>query len=116
MIIVEGKKTREIDALARIARPGAPIRIILNTRIFDDPLPIEARDLPEVTPEYVRAALAPAFARHRIDLDDARYLAAEEVAGLETTWAKRLSHRRPPPSVLVEAHVRNEGIDVPRER
>ena len=101
-----------LDAVARVARSAATIRIVLNTRIFDDPVPLEARDLPDVTPEYVRDTLAPAFERHRIAIDDARYLAAEEVAALETTWAKRLSQRRPAPSLLIEAHVRTEGIDV----
>ena len=106
---------RVIEAIARLANPGAIVRIILNSRIFDDPIPNEARDLPELTPDYVRLTLAPAFARAHVKIDEVRYLSPEEVGALETTWAKRLSHRRPPPSVLIDAHMRNEGIDVPRE-
>ena len=106
---------RVIEAIARLANPGAIVRIILNTRIFDDPIPNEARDLPELTPDYVRLTLAPAFARAHVKIGEVRYLSPEEVGALETTWAKRLSHRRPPPSVLIDAHMRNEGIDVPRE-
>ena len=98
-----------LAGIAGMAKSGAVVHIVLNTRIFDDPIPIEARDLPDVTPEYVRHSLAPAFARHSITIDDERYLAPEEVAAIETTWAKRLSHRRPPPSLLIEAHVQSEA-------
>jgi len=94
-----------LDGVAFVAKPGARLRTVLNTRIFDDPVPIEARDLPEVTPQYVRATLIPAYAARRIRIADARAMEAEEVATLGTTWAKRLSHRRPPHSVLIEAVV-----------
>ncbi|MDE3096843.1 MAG: hypothetical protein KGK07_12720, partial [Chloroflexota bacterium] len=75
------------------------------TRIFDDPVPIDARDLPEPTPEYVRATLAPLYARRGLRIEQARLFDADELRALGTTWAKRLSHRRPPPSVYVEATV-----------
>jgi 16S rRNA (adenine(1408)-N(1))-methyltransferase len=101
-----------LGGIARISQGGAVARIVLNTRIFDDPVPIEARDLPELTPEYVRDTLSPGFARHGITIDGARCLSAEEVATMETTWAKRLSHRSPPPSLLIEAHVTGENVDV----
>src|SRR6266487_3198668 len=39
----------ELDGIAGIARPGAALHIVLNTRIFDDPVPLEARDLPDAT-------------------------------------------------------------------
>lgn len=94
-----------VAAVASLARPGASLRIVLNTRIFDDPVPVEVRDLPDVTPDYVRGTLAPACAQHRIAITDTRWMDAEEVATLGTTWAKRLSHRAPPRSVLIEAVV-----------
>jgi len=100
-----------LGALASFAAPGAALRIVLNTRIFDDPVPIEVRDLPEVTPTYVRGTLAPAYARHGIEITDARWLDAKEVAAIGTAWAKRLSHRSPPPSGLIEATVGHAGSD-----
>jgi hypothetical protein len=81
------------------------VRIVLNTRIFEDPVPVEAHDLPEVTPDYVRDPLASAFERAGMRIERADWMDAGEVATLGTTWAKRLSHRRPPPSVVVEATV-----------
>ncbi len=98
-----------LAGIRRLARAAGRIDIVLNTRIFDDPVPIEARELPEVTPEYALETLAPAFAQHGIAIDEARYLSADEVATMETTWAKRLSHRRPPPSVLIAAHARDDA-------
>ncbi|MDP9238194.1 MAG: class I SAM-dependent methyltransferase [Chloroflexota bacterium] len=92
-------------AIASMGRDGAALRIVLNTRIFDDPVPIEVRDLPEVTPDYVRDPLIEAYARHRIDIREARWMYADEVAAIGTTWGKRLSHRAPPRSVLIEATV-----------
>jgi 16S rRNA (adenine(1408)-N(1))-methyltransferase len=94
-----------LGALASLARDGAMLRIVLNTRIFDDPVPLDVRDLPEVTPDFVREMLAPAFARHRIAIRESRFMNADEVAAIETTWAKRLSHRRPPRSVLIEGTI-----------
>ena len=90
-----------LGALASLARDGAALRIVLNTRIFDDPVPLDVRDLPDVTPDYVRETLALALTRHGIAVTETRYMDADEVAAIDTTWAKRLSHRHPPRSVLI---------------
>ena len=60
------RQRRARRASRRSRRDGASIRIVLNTRIFDDPVPIDVRDLPEVTPEYVSRTLVAAVrsARH----------------------------------------------------
>ena len=94
-----------LDGLASLGRDGAVLRAVVNTRIFDDPVPVEARDLPEPTPQYVRETLAPLYARRGLRIEQARLFDADELRALGTTWAKRLSHRRPPPSVYVEATV-----------
>jgi 16S rRNA (adenine(1408)-N(1))-methyltransferase len=102
--LVVGEDT-VLKGLASLGREGARLHIVLNTRIFDEPVPLEARDLPEPTPEYVRAGLSPKYVRSGIRIEDARVLDAGEVAALDTTWAKRLSHRHPPPSVRIEARL-----------
>ena len=96
-----------LASIASLARDGASLRIVLNTRIFDDPVPLDVRDLPDVTPDYVRETLAPAFARHGVAVTEARFMDADEVAAIETTWAKRLSHRHPPRSVLIAGTIRD---------
>jgi len=85
------------------------IRIMRDLCIFDDPVPLDVHDLPDVTPDYVRETLAPAFARHGIAITATRAMEPEEVAAIETTWAKKLSHRAPPRSVYVECVVRTSG-------
>ena len=97
-----------LAGLASLAMDGATLRIVLNTRIFDDPVPLDVRNLPDVTPDYVGEALTPAFARHNITITETRFMDADEVAAIETTWAKKLSHRHPPRSVLIEATVRRQ--------
>jgi len=92
-----------LDGVAALTRPGAAVHLVLNTRIFEDPVPIEARDLPELTPAYVNEQLREPYERSALHIEATRELNADEVAALNTTWAKRLSHRHPPPSVLIEA-------------
>ncbi len=94
-----------LDGVAGCGRPGARVRIVLNTRIFDEPVPIDARDLPDVTPACVRETLDTLYAAAGLRITDARWMDAGEVASLGTTWAKRLSHRVPPRSVVVECEV-----------
>jgi 16S rRNA (adenine(1408)-N(1))-methyltransferase len=90
-----------LGGIASFAKAGATVRIVLNTRIFDEPAPAEARDLPEVTPEYVMGTLGPAFSRAGMRVVGSRWMDADEVAAIGTTWGKRLSHRAPPRSVEV---------------
>ncbi len=95
-----------LAGIASFGRVGAAVRIVLNTRIFDEPVPLDVRDLPEVTPEYVMESLAPAFEQHGMPVTVCRWMDADEVAAIGTTWGKRLSHRSPPRSVLIQATVR----------
>jgi len=100
--IIEADET-VLGKLSRLAADGAQMRIILNTRVFDDPVPLDVLGLPEVTAEYAQTVLAPAYQRHGLQVTGARFLTPEELLDLGTTWAKRLSHRTPPPSFLIEA-------------
>ncbi len=65
-----------LDGVASLARDGAALRIVLNTRIFDDPVPLDLRDLPELTPDYVTSTLTEPYARHGIRITEARFMAA----------------------------------------
>lgn len=94
-----------LGGIASLGRAGAAVRIVLNTRIFDDPVPLDVRELPEVTPAYVSETLGPAFERNGLHGVQSRWMDADEVAAIGTTWGKRLSHRSPPRSVLIEAGV-----------
>ena len=107
--IIEADET-VLGNLDRLAANDAHLRIILNTRVFDDPVPLDVQGLPEITVAYAEAVLRPAFSRHGFTLTDARFLAPEELIDLATTWAKRLSHRSPPPSFLIEARRNQRSV------
>jgi 16S rRNA (adenine(1408)-N(1))-methyltransferase len=90
-----------LAGIARIAAPGAGIRLILNTEIFEKPVPLDVRELPEATPEYAREQLVPRYAEHGIALEELRYLTQDEVRALHSTWSRRLAHAREPRFLLL---------------
>jgi 16S rRNA (adenine(1408)-N(1))-methyltransferase len=89
-----------LDGLVRLARPGARLHAILNGEVWGDPVPIEARDLPEPTADYVREVLTPAYARHGIALDEPRNMTPAAIRRVPSTWARRLSHGRERPAFV----------------
>lgn len=100
-----------LGSLASIARVGARFEIVLNLRIFDDPVPNEVQGLPEVTLGYVEHELASRYEDDGIMIRDARQLSPAELNDLPSSWARRLSHREPPPTVLIEATRIRRGDD-----
>ena len=97
-------ETATLESLSRLGRPGATYRILLNRRIFSDPVPIQAQDLPEPTVSYARRVLLPRFERAGLTVDEILNADADTVANLPTTWSRRLSHRNPPPTLEIKAH------------
>lgn len=94
-----------LAGLAALAKPGAAMTFVLNAEVWGDPVPVEARDLPEPTPDRVLGELAPRYAAHGIEVAAARLMTLDEVRGLATTWAKKLaSSRALPRFVHVSAH------------
>jgi 16S rRNA (adenine(1408)-N(1))-methyltransferase len=88
-----------LRAVVAVGAPGARYRIILNLRIFEDPVPVEVRELPEVTPDYVNDVLAARYLAAGMDITSIKMLSPSELAELRTSWSRRLSHRSPPPSI-----------------
>lgn len=92
-----------VGNIARAAAPSATLRLVLNLRIFADPVPAEVADLPELTVDYVESTLREPYRQMGFEIVTVRELKPSELLDLETSWAKRLSHRNPPPSLLIEA-------------
>ena len=88
--------TDVVAALARVGRPGTEVRIVLNNEIYEDPVPLDAVDLPKATVSYANSTLRPRFAAGGIDLEDSRILTQEEVRALRSTWSRKLAHGRAP--------------------
>lgn len=89
-----------LSGLARLARPDGRLHVILNGEIWGDPVPVEARHLPEPTVVYVREVLTPAYEREGIVLEDARLMTPGATAAIPSTWAKRLAHGRDEPRFI----------------
>ena len=90
-----------IGGLATLARSGGRVEVTLNGEIWLESMPVRYEHLPIPTPEYVRDAIAPAFAAARLVVeDDVRVLTESEVADLTSTWARKLSHGRAHPTFV----------------
>lgn len=101
-----------LAGIARLARPGAALRIVINGEVWGEPVPIEARDLPPPTVDYVHEVLRPIYRRHGISICEVHKMTAAESASISSTWAKRLRHGRPEPNFLeVRARFREASTD-----
>jgi 16S rRNA (adenine(1408)-N(1))-methyltransferase len=99
-----------LRGLGALARPGGRMHVVLNGEVWGDPIPVEARDLPEPTVDYVREVLTPAYAPRGIELGEPRAMTPAAIAGLPSTWARKLSHGRAEPRfVEFEGRVRSGG-------
>jgi 16S rRNA (adenine(1408)-N(1))-methyltransferase len=95
-----------LDGLVAMARPGATLDLVLNAEVWEEPVPVEARDLPPLTVDHVTGWLAPRYRARGIEVRRVGRLAREEIDRLPSTWARRLSHGREHPNfVHVEAVV-----------
>ncbi|MEY8043326.1 16S rRNA (adenine(1408)-N(1))-methyltransferase KamB [Saccharopolyspora cebuensis] len=90
---VLGSDPAMLSGLAGVCVPGAKLLITLNLHAWRPPVP-EVGEHPEPTPESALVDLAPRFAAAGWRLDDARYLDAEAVAALSTSWTRRLNSSR----------------------
>lgn len=83
-----------LDGLRLLGHVGTGFEAVINAEVWGDPVPVEARDLPELTPERATAVLAPRYAAHGIAIARARVLDAAGVRDLRSTWAKKLASSR----------------------
>jgi 16S rRNA (adenine(1408)-N(1))-methyltransferase len=86
-----------LDGIRGLASPGATIHLVLGADVWSDPVPMEVRDLPEVTVAYAHRVLEPAYRDRGLCLIEARQLGPEEIAELRSSWARRLAGGRPQP-------------------
>ena len=83
-----------LGGLRRLGRPGTAFRAVVNAEVWGDPIPVEVRDLPELTPERVVHELAPRYEALGIGVTGARLLDEEGVQRLRSTWSRRLASSR----------------------
>ncbi|HEV7206784.1 MAG TPA: class I SAM-dependent methyltransferase [Jatrophihabitans sp.] len=90
-----------LSAVAAACAPDAEFLVTLNLHAWRPPV-VEVGETPEPTPESARAddGLAPAYARAGWRLESADYLDDTGIAGLGTSWTKRLGSSRDELGVL----------------
>jgi 16S rRNA (adenine(1408)-N(1))-methyltransferase len=80
-----------LSGLRVVAKPGAPLEISIGTSIWRDPIPLEIRDLPELTPETVESTgLADRLAALGWQVTDVRLLPHTDLDTISSSWARRL--------------------------
>ena len=100
-----------ISGLRAVAKPGAPLEISIGTSIWRDPIPLEIRDLPELTPEAVESSgLAARLAALGWQVTDVRLVAHTDLEAISSSWAKRLGSG----ATETVLHLRAVAVD-PRE-
>nr|3MQ2_A Chain A, 16S rRNA methyltransferase [Streptoalloteichus tenebrarius]3MQ2_B Chain B, 16S rRNA methyltransferase [Streptoalloteichus tenebrarius] len=90
---VLGSSPEMLRGMAAVCRPGASFLVALNLHAWRPSVP-EVGEHPEPTPDSADEWLAPRYAEAGWKLADCRYLEPEEVAGLETSWTRRLHSSR----------------------
>lgn len=81
--------------LRRVAKPGATVDVTIGTSIWRPPVPLEIRDLPEATVDYVRDRLSPLWARAGLRITVAESVTGAEAGRLTSSWARRLDSDKP---------------------
>ena len=83
-----------LGGLRRLGRVGTSFTAVINAEVWGDPVPLEVRDLPELTTERVTTELAPRYEEAGIAISDARLLDEDGVRAVRSTWSKRLASSR----------------------
>jgi 16S rRNA (adenine(1408)-N(1))-methyltransferase len=83
----------------RAVGAGAEFLVALNLHAWRPAVP-EVGDSPEPTPDSAMGELATRYKTRGWDLTEAKYLNADEIADLETSWTKRLNSSRQQLDVL----------------
>ncbi len=78
-----------LNALARLAKPNATLTMLFNYNIFDDPVPLELRDLPAFTLATVDSLMLH-YAAAGLMLVERAIVGADVIQTIPTLWAKRV--------------------------
>ena len=94
-----------LRSLAGAARPGAAVDVYLNTAVSSEPIPLEVRNLPDVTLEYISHEMETRYAAAGILIRYAELLDGRAMARIPSLWARRLAYGRAPETVHIRAVV-----------
>jgi 16S rRNA (adenine(1408)-N(1))-methyltransferase len=105
-----GSDPSMLRGLAEVCEPDARFLTTLNLHAWRPSVP-EVGDHPEPTPESAVKSLGPLLAAAGWRLDEAKYLDAEEIGSLATSWTRRLNSTRAQFDVLALTGVINASSE-----
>ncbi|WP_446038465.1 16S rRNA (adenine(1408)-N(1))-methyltransferase KamB [Streptomyces sp. SID1121] len=105
-----GSDPSMLRGLAAVCEPDARFLTTLNLHAWRPPVP-EVGEHPEPTPESAVKGLGPLLAAAGWRLDEAKYLDAEEIASLATSWTRRLNSTRAQLDVLALTGIINPSSE-----
>ncbi|WP_217265448.1 MULTISPECIES: rRNA methyltransferase [Thermomonospora] len=97
--------------LRAVAKAGATVDVTVGTSIWRDPVPLEIRDLPELTPEYARDVLSDRLAALGWRITAADLVSSTAMERINSSWARRLGSG----SAEVVMHLRAVAVPPARE-
>lgn len=95
--------------LRAVAKPGATLDIVVGVSIWRDPVPLEIRDLPELTPEYTESVLATRMAGSGWKVTGADLATSADIDWISSSWARRLGSSAPERVMHVRAVAEPHG-------
>jgi 16S rRNA (adenine(1408)-N(1))-methyltransferase len=98
-----------VGSLERVSAPGAAVELLLTYDLRYEPEMMDELGLPELTLEYLKQSLTPAYERHGIAVCHIDFLGNDAVRRLPLDWARRLTHARQRQFAHILARVREEG-------
>jgi 16S rRNA (adenine(1408)-N(1))-methyltransferase len=91
-----------LNSLRRLCRTDARLEVLIGVDAMRDRLQLQRLGLPELSANYLRCELVPAYEANGFEIDDYGILSSSEWPEIESSWARKL--RRSTTRVLVYLH------------
>ncbi|MFD9477527.1 rRNA methyltransferase [Streptomyces nojiriensis] len=89
--------------LRRLAKPGTMLDILIGASIWEEPVPLDIRDLPRLTPEYVDSELGSRLADSGWKVTDMTLGTSLDVDWMTSSWSRRLASSAPEPIARIQS-------------
>jgi len=83
-----------LENVANIAKQQAEFEFLITYDVFHEATEIVKRELPIITPDYIKDGLAERFSACGLILEEVHTLSEKDLRAYPTTWAKKLGFGR----------------------
>ncbi len=94
-----------LHSIARAAKPGANLEMVINLAAFISDVPRELQSLPVPTVDYICQQLKPRYHECGINIRRAEEIGKDGLRQVGTDWAQRLAYGRQPQAVRISATI-----------